>query len=113
LDPLRYNTFLTGANMRKLAQTHFVKLQFLMLKTTEDYINTFVREEDELSSISMYAKDVQHNINALVQFTQDKNVQELHNSIMLQDTIVREYYIEVLRYIENNNLIPAYNFCCI
>ena len=99
--------------MQKLTAGHIAEIQRLMLKTTEDYINTFVSDEDDASSLSMYATDVQHNINALVAFTTDKNVQQLHNSIMLQDTIVREYYIDVLRYIEDNALISANNFCCI
>ena len=98
--------------MQKLKAHHFTQLQLLMLKTTEGYINTFVTEDDDNSSLSMYATDVQHNINALVAFITDKNVQQLHDSIMLQDTIVREYYIEVLRYIESNNLISANRFCC-
>jgi hypothetical protein len=46
-------------------------------------------------------------------FTQTKDAQVLHDSIMYNDTLVREYYIEVLRYIENNNLISTRNFCCI
>ena len=98
--------------MQKLKAHHFTQLQLLMLKTTESYINTFATEDDDDSSLSMYATDVQHNINALVAFITDKNVQQLHDSIMLQDTIVREYYIEVLRYIESNNLISANRFCC-
>ena len=98
--------------MRKLTAVHFVQLQRLMLTTTEEYINTFATDTADSSSLPMYATDVQYNINALVQFTEDKNAQVLHDSIMHQDTLVREYYIEVLRYIENNNLIPAYNFCC-
>ena len=99
--------------MQKLKAHHFTQLQLLMLKTTESYINTFATEDDDASSLSMYATDVQHNINALVAFNTDKNVQQLHNSIMLQDTLVREYYIDVLRYIEDNALISANNFCCI
>jgi hypothetical protein len=85
--------------MRKLTQVHFLKIQRLMLKTTESYINTFVNTSADASSLQMYATDVQHNINALVQFTEDHSVQSLHDSIMYQDTLVREYYIEVLRYI--------------
>ena len=102
-----------GANMRKVTAVHFLKIQFLMLKTTEDYISTFVTKTDDSSSLSMYATDVQHNTNALVQFIADKNAQNLHASIMQQDTLVREYYISVLRYIEENSLINSNRFCCI
>ena len=92
---------------------HMLKINTLMLKTTESYINTFVNDEDDVSSISMYAEDVAHNVNALVAFNATKDAQALHDSIMLQDTLVREYYISVLLYIERNKLINKRNFCCV
>ena len=98
--------------MRKVTAVHFLKIQRLMLKTTEDYINTFVTDGDDSSSLSMYADDVAYNINALVAFNKNKDAQALHNSIMYQDTLVREYYISVLRYIESNKLINSNMFCC-
>jgi hypothetical protein len=101
------------ADIYNLGTAFYKLINQLMLSTTQDYINTFVDEQADISSLSMYATDVQHNTNALVQFNKDLNVQKLHDSIMQQDTLVREYYIEVLRYIENNNLIPANRFCCI
>ena len=63
--------------------------------------------------INMYAEDVAHNVNALVAFNATKDAQALHDSIMLQDTLVREYYISVLLYIERNKLINKRNFCCV
>ena len=92
---------------------HIIVINNLMLKTTESYINTFVSEDEDVSSISMYADDVAHATNALVAFNTTKDVQALHDSIMLQDTLVREYYIAVLLYIERNKLINKRNFCCI
>ena len=92
--------------------THIIVINNLMLKTTESYINTFVSEDEDVSSISMYADDVAHATNALVAFNTTKDVQALHDSIMLQDTLVREYYIAVLLYIESNKLIDKRNFCC-
>jgi hypothetical protein len=92
---------------------HIIVINNLMLKTTESYINTFVSEDEDASSISMYADDVAHATNALVAFNTTKDVQALHDSIMLQDTLVREYYIAVLLYIERNKLINKRNFCCI
>ena len=91
---------------------HIIVINNLMLKTTESYINTFVSEDEDVSSISMYADDVAHATNALVAFNTTKDVQALHDSIMLQDTLVREYYIAVLLYIERNKLIDKRNFCC-
>ena len=92
---------------------HTVKINTLMLKTIESYINTFVSEDEDASSISMYAEDVARAANALVAFNASNDAQALHNSIMLQDTIVREYYIAVLLYIERNKLIDKRNFCCV
>lgn len=92
---------------------HMLKINTLMLKTTESYINTFVSEDEDASNISMYAEDVAHNVNALVAFNATKDAQALHDSIMLQDTLVREYYISVLLYIERNKLINKRNFCCV
>ena len=99
--------------MRKVTAVHFLKIQFLMLKTTEDYISTFVTKTDDSTSLSMYADDVAYNTNALVAFNNNKDAQQLHDSIMQQDTLVREYYISVLRYIESNKLINSNRFCCI
>jgi len=93
--------------------THIIVINNLMLKTMESYVNTFVNDEDDVSSISMYAEDVAHNVNALVAFNATKDAQALHDSIMLQDTLVREYYISVLLYIERNKLINKRNFCCV
>ena len=92
---------------------HIIVINNLMLRTTESYINTFVSEDEDASSISMYADDVAYNVNALVAFNASKDVQALHDSIMMQDTLVREYYISVLRYIEINKLISKRNFCCV
>ena len=99
--------------MRKITAVHNLKIQRLMLKTTESYINTFVDSQADLSSLQMYASDVAHNVAALQVFIQTKDAQQLHDSIMLQDTLVREFYISVLMYIEKNKLIPANMYCCI
>jgi replicative superfamily II helicase len=104
--------------MHKLTAAHVLKINMLVLKTTEDYINFSttqwgVNSPITADNLKYSTLDVQHNINALVAFNMDNNVQKLHDSIMLQDTFVREYYIDTLRYIESNKLISADNFCCI
>jgi hypothetical protein len=103
--------------MRKLKQADILQINMLMLKTTEDYISFSTTQYGEhtpvtADNLKYSALDVQKNINALVQFNADLNVQQLHNSIMRQDTFVREYYIATLRYIEENNLIAKNAFCC-
>lgn len=97
--------------MRKANNTQVVAINKLMLKTTEDYVNTFVNnDESDVSSLQMYAFDVAHNVNALVAFNASKDAAALHTSIIMQDTLVREYYYVVLKYIETNKLVPA-NMC--
>lgn len=106
--------------MRKLQTADILQINMLMLKTTEDYINFSTTQHEVCVNFPVTADnlkystlDIQNNINALVQFNTDNNVQQLHDSIMLQDTFVREYYIAVLRYIEENALIPANCYCCV
>ena len=95
--------------MQKLTAKHIAQINVLLLKTTEDYISTFVNDAD---IDAMYATDVAHNVNALVQFNKDKDVLALHKAIIMQDTLVREFYISVLLYIEDNALISANKYCC-
>jgi len=95
--------------MQKLTAKHIAQINVLLLKTTEQYINTFVDDED---ISNMYAEDVAYNVNALVQFNTDKDVLALHKAIIMQDTLVREFYISVLLYIEDNALISANKYCC-
>jgi len=97
--------------MQKLTATHITQINVLLLKTTEEYINVFVTNTEE-DCCDMYAADVAYNINALVQFNKDKDVLALHKAIIMQDTLVREFYINVLLYIEDNALISANKYCC-
>jgi hypothetical protein len=98
--------------MNTITPDNIAKINFLMLKTTQEYIDSFVTDVNDDNYI-MYTMDVQHNINALAQFNSDNSVQNLHENIMRQDTLVREYYIETLRYIENNKLISSNRYCCV
>ena len=94
--------------MRKATIAQVAAINTLVLDITAQYIKAY--NTADMHSLVVY--DVQHNINALAAFNNTKNVQQLHNSIMQQDTLVREYYVAVLQYIEKNNLIPSSNFCC-
>ena len=103
--------------MRKLKPADILQINMLVLKTTEDFITFSTTQYGDhfpitADNLKYSAMDVQKNINALVQFNTDNNVQQLHDSIMLQDTFVREYYIAVLQYIEENKLIKSNMFCC-
>jgi len=104
--------------MRKVTPAHVLAINMLVLKTTEDYISFSTTQHGvnypvTADNLKYSTKDVQHNINALVAFNADLNAQKLHDSIMLQDTFVREYYIDTLRYIESNKLINSNMFCCV
>jgi len=104
--------------MRKLSPAHKLQINMLVLKTTQDYIDFSTTQHGvnfpiTVDNLQFHTLDIQYNINALVAFNTDNNVQQLHDSIMQQDTFVREYYIEVLQYIESNNLIPSNAFCCV
>jgi exopolysaccharide biosynthesis protein len=100
------------SKVRKVTVVHFLLIQRQMLKTTAEYINTFVCSDADLTSLQMYTNDVAHNVAALQVFTQTRDAQQLHDSIMYQDTLVREFYFETLQYIEKHNLINSDNFCC-
>jgi hypothetical protein len=105
---------LKHANKPAVAITpqHIKRINVLMYRTTINYIKCFALTNDA-DNYSMYADDVAYNTSALAQFNKTLNAQELHNNIMQQDTLVREYYIAVLQYIESKRLITANNFCCI
>ena len=104
--------------MRKLTQVHKREINMLMLKTTMDYIDFSttsycVNMPVTLDNVQFHTLDIQHNINALAAFNTSNNVQQLHDALMQQDTFVREYYIDVLQYIEQNALINVNRYCCI
>ena len=99
--------------MQKLTAQHKEAIINLMFVETANYIKIYCTNNADGVNTNMYCADVQHNINALNVFNKNNDVQKLHDAIMLQDTIVREHYIKVLRYIEKNNLISASAFCCI
>jgi hypothetical protein len=98
--------------MRKVSAVHFLEINRLMLKTTERYINCFVDKDADISSIKMYTDDVAHNIAALSVFNANKDASVLHDSVMYQDTLVREFYYTVLKYIEDNKLIESHAYTC-
>ena len=95
-----------------LANKHIVAINQLMLNTTAEYINCFAKDETDIDQFKMYTSDVSHNIAALDVFNTTLNAEALHDNIMRQDTLVREFYYSVLKYIEDNKLIPSNMFAC-
>ena len=53
----------------------------------------------------MHFEDLQKMQIALQKFTQDKDANELQDAIMMQDTFVREYYVDTLRHLEDERLV--------
>jgi hypothetical protein len=97
-----------------LTKQHVKQINKLMYATTISYIKCYATCRDaDTSMYAMYAQDVAYNTQALAQFNNTLNVQQLHDSIMQQDTLVREYYVVVLQYIERKRLITANRFCCV
>lgn len=97
--------------MRKVNNTHAVAINKLMLPliNTVAYIN---EDENDLGMFKMYADDIAHNIAALCVFNSTLDAEVLHDNIIRQDTLPREHFYEVLKYIEDNKLINANAFCC-
>ena len=98
--------------MRKLTKQHKLAITNTMFADIASYINCYCTNNEDVGSTNMYCNDILHNTNALSVFNATNNVQQLHESIMLQDTIVRESFINTLRYIEENNLISPRYFAC-
>jgi len=95
--------------MQKLTVTHITNINTIMLNTISNYIKHYNIANTYDPTV---VTDVLYNTYALQKFNNTKNVQQLHNAIIAQDTLVREYFIAVLQYVEQNNLIAAHKFCC-
>ena len=98
--------------MAKVSKAHAVAINKLMIPL----INTvafFNQNETDLNYFKMCVGDIAHNIAALDVFNNTLDAEKLHDSIMYQDTLPREHFYAVLKYIEDNKLIPANAFTCI
>jgi len=97
--------------MAKVSKTHALAINKLMIPL----INTvayFNEDENDLGYFKMCVGDIAHNTAALDVFNNTLDAAVLHNSIMYQDTLPREHFYTVLKYIEDNNLISANAFTC-
>jgi hypothetical protein len=55
--------------------------------------------------------DIAQAANALNAFIKTSDAVALHKTIMYFDTDVREQFVSVLRYIEENELVPVTEYC--
>jgi hypothetical protein len=84
-------------------QQHTINL--LMLQTISTYLNIYVGAGEDLQNLRVYTEDVAHNINALNAFNATLDADTLQSAIMGQDTLVREVFGKVLRFLEDNSLV--------
>jgi len=91
------------------AQALAINKLMIPLINTVAYFN---EDENDLGYFKMCVGDIAHNTAALDVFNSTLNAEVLHNNIMLQDTLPREHFYTVLKYIEDKNLISANAFCC-
>jgi glutathione synthase/RimK-type ligase-like ATP-grasp enzyme len=80
---------------------------FCKLCEVDDDLDT----ADLKAQVNTHFDDVAYITSALAQFAQTKNMQDLHASIMQQDTFVREYFIRTLEYIEHSKNYTGYCAC--
>ena len=95
----------------KATKAQAVQINRLMLPLIAT-VGLFTADEDDLSMFKMYAGDVAYNAAALEEFNKTLNATRLHETIMYQDTLPREHFYKVLKYIETQKLIPATQFAC-
>lgn len=97
--------------MAKVTTQHALTINKLMIPL----INTvayYDENETDLTMFTMGVSDIAHNVAALDVFNTTLCASTLHDNIMQQDTLPREHFYTVLKYIEDNKLIPARHYCC-
>lgn len=98
--------------MTKVSKAHAIAINKLMLPRIISVSACFNPDENDLNMFKMYLGDIVNNSNALREFNKTLDAAVLHNAIMWQDTAPREHFYAVLKYIEDNALIPVYKFTC-
>jgi flagellar biosynthesis regulator FlbT len=98
--------------MQKLTVKHYVNIISITTATLNAYkqfvANMLADELSDDNDATMYANDIAYMSDVLNTFKKCKDVKQLQNSIMLQDTFVREEFIDTLLYIEKHNLSDEY-----
>ena len=99
--------------MSKVTTQHQLAINKLMLPLICSVAHPdYVCEDADNSYYKMLLSDVIHNAAALDVFNNTLCTSTLHNSILMQDTSPREHFYTVLKYIEDNKLIPARQYAC-
>ena len=87
--------------MQQVTAAQKTEIAKIMFAITAQYIQTYCVNAQDSDNTDMYCGDIIHNITALKQFENTGDLDELYNNIMQQDTLVREYYIQVLEAIDS------------
>ncbi len=97
--------------MRKvtvLRKFHTVKaMRDAIAAYTQNYFATAIPQE----AVAMFANDIAVAANALNAFIATSDAVKLHKTIMYFDTEMRDEFVSVLRYIEENALVPETEYC--
>lgn len=97
--------------MRKVT----VLRKFYTVKAMRDCIAAYTANvfADELreEAVALYANDIARAAVALNAFIATRDAVALHNTIVRWDTDVREAFVSVLRYIEENAIVPETEYC--
>ena len=101
--------------MRKVTNEHYINVIAITSATLQEYTDfvLYCAKQDEgttENSNIMHIQDILYVQTALNNFINNKCATTLQDKIMLQDTFVREYFINTLRYLEHNNLVNC-NYC--
>ena len=97
--------------MAKVSKAHALAINKLMIPLINSVGYTEITDND-MGMFEMYVGDIAHNVAALHEFNKNLDAKILHDTIMDQDTAPRDHFYDVLKYIEDNELISAYSFCC-
>ena len=99
--------------MPKVTKAHAIAINKIMLPLVCTVAHPdYVCEDADMGYFNMLVSDIAHNVAALQIFNETLDAAKLHDSIMYQDTSPREHFYNVLKYIEDNNLIRATAFAC-
>lgn len=97
--------------MSKQMTQHAVAINKLMIPLINS-VAYYDENETDFIMFKVCADDIAHNVAALQVFNATLDAETLHDNIMRQDTLPREHFYTVLKYIEDNKLIPARQYAC-
>lgn len=96
--------------MRKVTVLRKFQTVKAMRNAIAAYTQNYFADELREAAVAMYANDIASAANALNEFIETANAVTLHKRIMYWDTDVREAFVSVLHYIEQEQMVPATEF---